>query len=141
MSNYKVFQEALEINTNGQGFTRINEKISDVVKRSQITIGLCTIFIQHTSASLVIQENADPSVLRDLASWMSSLAPESRSWEHDAEGSDDMPAHARSALTKTSESIPVTSGRLALGTWQGLYLWEHRRRAHRRRLIIHIAGI
>lgn len=141
MSNYKVFQEALEINTNGQGFTRINEKISDVVKRSQITIGLCTIFIQHTSASLVIQENADPSVLRDLASWMSSLAPESRSWEHDAEGSDDMPAHARSALTKTSESIPITSGRLALGTWQGLYLWEHRRRAHRRRLIIHIAGI
>jgi secondary thiamine-phosphate synthase enzyme len=141
MSNYKVFQEILEINTTGQGFIRITDKIADIVKRSQISSGLCTVFIQHTSASLVIQENADPSVLRDLASWMSSLAPESRNWEHDAEGVDDMPAHARSALTKTSENIPVTSGRLALGTWQGLYLWEHRRRSHRRRLIVHIAGI
>ncbi|KAF0249235.1 MAG: hypothetical protein FD167_1363 [bacterium] len=141
MSNYKIFQESLDINTRGQGFTIITDSITEIVKRSQIHKGLCTIFIQHTSASLVIQENADPSVLRDLTRWMSSLAPESRNWEHDAEGTDDMPAHAKSVLTKTSETIPITDGRLAMGTWQGLYLWEHRSRPHRRRLIIHIAGI
>jgi secondary thiamine-phosphate synthase enzyme len=141
MSNYKIVQQTLDINTNGQGFTKITDKVSEIVKLSQIQTGLCNIFIQHTSASLVIQENADPSVLRDLSSWMSSLAPESRRWEHDSEGADDMPAHAKSVLTKTSETIPVTNGRLALGTWQGIYLWEHRYRAHRRRLIVHVAGI
>ena len=141
MSNYKVFQEILEINTNGQGFTKITDKLADIVKRSQINKGLCTVFIQHTSASLVIQENADPSVLRDLSHWMATLAPESRNWEHDDEGPDDMPAHAKSALTKTSENIPITDGRLAMGIWQGLYLWEHRSRPHRRRLVVHIAGI
>ena len=101
---------------------------------------MCTLFIQHTSASLIIQENADPAVLRDLARWMAELAPDTRHWEHDDEGSDDMPAHARSALTRTSESIPVQDGRLALGTWQGLYLWEHRHRPHVRRLVVHVAG-
>lgn len=141
MSNYKIFQQSLDVNTSGQGFTKITDRVSEIVKLSQIQTGLCTIFIQHTSASLVIQENADPSVLRDLTRWMNELAPESRVWEHDDEGSDDMPAHAKSVLTKTSENIPVTNGYLALGTWQGLYLWEHRRRPHRRRLIIHIAGI
>ncbi len=141
MSNYKVFQEFLEINTNGQGFINITDRVANIVKTSQITTGLCTVFIQHTSASLIIQENADPSVLRDLSRWMNKLAPESDNWEHDAEGSDDMPAHAKSVLTKTSENIPVNNAKLALGIWQGLYLWEHRRRAHRRRLIIHIAGI
>lgn len=141
MSNYKVFQEFLEINTNGQGFINITDRVANIVKISQITTGLCTVFIQHTSASLIIQENADPSVLRDLSRWMAKLAPESDNWEHDAEGSDDMPAHARSVLTKTSENIPISNSKLALGIWQGLYLWEHRRRAHRRRLIIHIAGI
>jgi len=141
MSNYKVFQEFLEINTNGQGFINITDRVANIVKTSQITTGLCTVFIQHTSASLIIQENADPSVLRDLSRWMNKLAPESDNWEHDAEGSDDMPAHAKSVLTKTSENIPISNAKLALGIWQGLYLWEHRRRAHRRRLIIHIAGI
>jgi len=141
MSNYIVFQQSLDINTNGQGFTRITERVADIVKLSKVHTGLCTIFIQHTSASLIIQENADPSVLRDLTRWMSGLAPESRNWEHDAEGPDDMPAHAKSVLTKTSESIPITDGRLAMGIWQGLYLWEHRSSPHRRRLIIHIAGI
>ncbi|MBK7995275.1 MAG: YjbQ family protein [Blastocatellia bacterium] len=141
MSNYKVFQEFLEINTNGLGFINITDRVANIVKISQITTGLCTVFIQHTSASLIIQENADPSVLRDLSRWMNKLAPESDNWEHDAEGSDDMPAHARSVLTKTSENIPISNAKLALGIWQGLYLWEHRRRAHRRRLIIHIAGI
>jgi len=141
MSNYKVFQEFLEINTNGLGFINITDRVANIVKISQITTGLCTVFIQHTSASLIIQENADPSVLRDLSRWMNKLAPESDNWEHDAEDSDDMPAHARSVLTKTSENIPISNAKLALGIWQGLYLWEHRRRAHRRRLIIHIAGI
>lgn len=101
---------------------------------------LCTVFIQHTSASLVIQENADPNVLGDLGAWLSDLAPESRAWVHDDEGPDDMPAHARSAVTKTSETIPVSAGRLALGTWQGLYVWEHRARPHTRRLVVHVAG-
>lgn len=140
MSNYKVFQEFLEINTNGQGFINITDRVANIVKTSQITTGLCTVFIQHTSASLIIQENADPSVLRDLSRWMNKLAPESDNWEHDAEGSDDMPAHAKSVLTKTSENIPISNAKLALGIWQGLYLWEHRRRAHRRRLVVHIAG-
>lgn len=108
--------------------------------RSRIKTALCTVFIQHTSASLVIQENADPNVLRDLNDWLADLAPESRPWVHDDEGPDDMPAHARSAVTKTAETIPVSGGRLALGIWQGLYVWEHRSRAHVRKLVVHVAG-
>jgi len=105
-----------------------------------LAVGLCNVFVQHTSASLVIQENADPSVLRDLYRWADDLAPESRPWEHDAEGPDDMPAHAKSAITRTSEAIPVDGGRLALGTWQALYLWEHRRAPHVRRLVVTVQG-
>lgn len=112
-----------------------------MVEQSGVITGLCTVFVQHTSASLLIQENADPAVLRDLARWLERLAPESADWEHDDEGPDDMPSHARSAVTRTSESIPVSAGRLALGTWQGLYLWEHRARAHSRRLVVHVAGL
>lgn len=97
-------------------------------------------FVRHTSASLVIQENADPSVQRDLALWMDDLAPESRNWEHDDEGLDDMPAHARSSITRTSEVIPVMHGQLGLGTWQGVYLWEHRRSNHERQVIVHVQG-
>jgi len=118
----------------------VTSEVSSAVARSQILTGLCTVFVQHTSASLVIQENADPAVLRDLGRFMADLAPESRAWEHDDEGPDDMPAHARAALTKTSEVIPITAGRLALGTWQGLFLWEHRAAPHTRRLIVHITG-
>jgi secondary thiamine-phosphate synthase enzyme len=136
----KLHQETLEINTTGQGFTNITERVAAIVTRSNIQTGLCTVFVQHTSASLIIQENADPAVLRDLGRWMSTLAPESRNWEHDDEGADDMPAHARSAITRTSELIPISNGRLTLGTWQGIYLWEHRARSHRRRLVIHISG-
>ena len=130
----------LEIRTSSRGFTNVTRQVADAVARSGLQTALCTVFIQHTSASLVIQENADPNVLEDLGSWMSELAPESRNWVHDDEGPDDMPAHARSAITKTSETIPVTRGKLALGTWQGLYLWEHRARAHTRRLVVHLAG-
>ena len=130
----------MEIRTPGRGFTDVTAKVQQVVARSGLKTALCTVFVQHTSASLVIQENADPNVLRDLGAWLAELAPEARPWVHDDEGPDDMPAHARSAITKTSETIPVTAGRLALGTWQALYLWEHRARPHARRLVIHLAG-
>jgi secondary thiamine-phosphate synthase enzyme len=135
-----LHQETLEVRTRGPGLSNVTAEVSAVVARSRITTGLCTVFVQHTSASLVIQENADPAVLRDLAAFIADLAPESRAWEHDDEGPDDMPAHARSALTKTSEVIPVSAGRLALGTWQALYLWEHRARPHTRRLVVHVVG-
>jgi secondary thiamine-phosphate synthase enzyme len=135
-----VHQETLEIRTPGRGFVDITDRLGDVVAKSGIVTGLCTVFVQHTSASLIIQENADPAVLRDLGRWMAELAPESRRWEHDAEGADDMPAHARSVLTRSSETVPVTRGRLALGTWQAVYLWEHRTRPHIRRIVVHVTG-
>jgi secondary thiamine-phosphate synthase enzyme len=135
-----LHQETLEIRTRAPGLWNISAEVRAVLARSGVKTGLCTVFVQHTSASLVIQENADPAVLRDLTRFMADLAPESRAWEHDDEGPDDMPAHARSALTKTSEVIPVSAGQLALGTWQGLFLWEHRARPHTRRVIVHIAG-
>lgn len=134
------YQESIEVRTSGRGFVNVTEAIDRVARQSGIKVGLCTLFIQHTSASLVIQENADAAVLRDLERWLSDLAPESRPWEHDDEGPDDMPAHAKSALTRSSETIPVTGGQLALGTWQGIYVWEHRARPHRRRLIVHVVG-
>lgn len=129
----------MEVRTSGRGFSNITRKVQEAVARSGKKTALCTVFIQHTSASLVIQENADPNVLRDLGDWIEELAPESRAWIHDDEGPDDMPAHARSAVTKTSETIPVTDGQLALGTWQGLYVWEHRARPHTRRIVVHVA--
>ena len=134
------YQEVVEIRTSGRGFNNVTRQVDEVVARSGLETALCTVFIQHTSASLVIQENADPNVLRDLGAWFDELAPESRRWIHDDEGPDDMPSHARSAITKTSETIPVRAGRLALGTWQGLYVWEHRARAHSRSIIVHVSG-
>jgi secondary thiamine-phosphate synthase enzyme len=118
----------------------ISGEVAEIVEKSGLLTALCTVFVQHTSASLLIQENADPAVRRDLASWIEELAPETRNWEHDDEGADDMPAHARAALTSTSEVIPIVDGRLALGTWQGLYLWEHRARPQIRRLVVHLQG-
>jgi secondary thiamine-phosphate synthase enzyme len=135
-----MFQEVLEIPSRGRGFVDITRQVAGCVAASGVRIGTCSIFVQHTSASLVIQENADPAVLRDLQRWMDDLAPEKRAWEHDAEGPDDMPAHARTALTRSSETIPIADNRLLLGTWQAIYLWEHRQRAHRRRVIVHVAG-
>ena len=135
-----LHQETLEVRTRSAGLSNITAEVSAVVQRSRATTGLCTVFVQHTSASLVIQENADPAVLRDLSRFMAELVPESGPWEHDDEGPDDMPAHVRSALTKTSETIPITGGKLALGIWQALYLWEHRAAPHTRRLVVHIAG-
>jgi secondary thiamine-phosphate synthase enzyme len=133
-------QTILEIRTPGRGLVDITRRVNAVVVESGVSKGLCTAFLQHTSASLVIQENADPSVRRDLEQWFGDLAPESRPWSHDDEGPDDMPAHARTAITRSSEVIPIAEGRLALGTWQALYLWEHRNTGHLRRLVVHVLG-
>ncbi len=137
----KIHQEIVSIETGGRGFTDLTDRVGKVVANAGVTTGLCTLFVQHTSASLVIQENADPSVLRDLQKWMSRVAPESKDYEHDDEGPDDMPGHLRSAMTRTSEVIPITKGALALGTWQAIYLWEHRTAPHRRRVVVHVQGI
>ena len=136
----KTQQAVLEIQTRGRGFVNVTARISALVRESGVRTGLCAVFCQHTSASLVVQENADPAVLRDLERWLSDLAPETRAWEHDDEGPDDMPAHARSAVTRATETLPVTNGELALGTWQALYLWEHRARPHVRRLVVTVQG-
>lgn len=135
-----MFQRELVVSTHGQGLTDLTPRLRQLVCESQLSTGLCSVFVQHTSASLVIQENADPSVQRDLQNWLSELAPESARWEHCEEGPDDMPAHARAAITHTSESIPIVAGKLGLGQWQGVYLWEHRRSAHERHLIVHLSG-
>ena len=136
-----VHQKTLEIRTPGRGFVDLDlpGRKCRFGKRP-VAWSACVVFVQHTSASLVIQENADPAVLRDLGRWLAEIAPESRRWEHDDEGPDDMPAHARSALTRTSEVIPISDGRLALGTWQAIYLWEHRARPHSRRVLVHVCG-
>ncbi len=135
-----VHQDAFEVGTRGKGLTNVTAEVAGIVRSSAVITGVCTVFVQHTSASLVIQENADPAVLRDLERYFAELVPESRRWEHAHEGPDDMPAHARAALTKTSETIPVIAGALGLGTWQGLYLWEHRTRPHGRRLVVTVQG-
>ncbi|MDJ0692169.1 MAG: secondary thiamine-phosphate synthase enzyme YjbQ [Xenococcaceae cyanobacterium MO_188.B32] len=137
----KHYQKAVRIQTTGKSLHKITSKIEQIVAESGIAMGLCTIFVRHTSASLVIQENADPDVLRDLANFFAKLVPEdSMRYIHNAEGPDDMPAHIRSALTHTSEQIPINRGRLVLGTWQGIYLWEHRQHSHNREIVVHISG-
>lgn len=124
-----------------RGLNEITEAVSRAVAAAAIREGLCTVFIRHTSASLVIQENADPAVQRDLEAFLSRLVPDGdRFFTHVAEGPDDMPSHVKAALTRTSEQIPVVDGRLGLGTWQGLYVWEHRSAPHRRTVLVHVAG-
>ncbi len=134
------FQRVLRVQTPGKSLSNVTSQIRSTVKDSGIKTGLCHLFLRHTSASLVIQENADPDVLRDLENCFAQLVPEGPHYIHDAEGPDDMPAHIRTALTHTSEQIPISNGRLVLGTWQGVYLWEHRDRSHSRELVIHITG-
>lgn len=132
--------ERFSFDTPGQGLHEITSQVVSVVKSSGIHEGLCTLFLRHTSASLVIQENADPTAKRDLERWLNRLVPEGDPfYSHDAEGPDDMPSHLKAALTATSLSIPIAGGKLALGTWQGIYLWEHRRRGSRRELVLHLA--
>ena len=129
----------LTVETPGQGLHEITPAVQEAVRAAGIAEGLCTLFVQHTSASLVIQENADPSAKRDLERWIARLVPEGDPfYTHDAEGPDDMPAHVKAALTATSLSIPIVAEKLALGTWQGVYLWEHRRRGSRRSVVLHI---
>ena len=131
--------EIIEVSSGGQGLLDISAKVQAVVSSSGVEEGICSVLVQHTSASLTIQENADPSARRDLESWLNRLVPENDSlYTHTMEGADDMPAHIKAALTVTSLSIPVLAGRLALGTWQGIYLWEHRHRGATRRLAIHV---
>ncbi|WP_346836476.1 secondary thiamine-phosphate synthase enzyme YjbQ [Microbulbifer sp. SAOS-129_SWC] len=129
----------IEILVKGQGLHEFTDQASDWLAGQGADEGLCTLFIQHTSASLLIQENADPSARVDLESWLNRLVPENDPlYTHTLEGPDDMPAHIKAALTATSVSVPFQRGRLLLGTWQGLYLWEHRHHRGRRRVILHI---
>jgi secondary thiamine-phosphate synthase enzyme len=127
------------VRTRGQGLHEFSAQVQLAVAESGVRAGLCTIFLQHTSASLIIQENADVSARRDLESWLNRLVPENDPlYTHNHEGADDMPAHIKAMLTQTSLSIPVSDGRLALGTWQGVYLWEHRHKGDARRVVLHI---
>lgn len=131
----------LSIRTRGQGLFEFTSDVQAVVRESGASAGLCTVFVQHTSASLVIQENADPSARADLESWLNRLVREDDPlYTHTSEGPDDMPAHIKAALTATSLSIPIVDGRLALGTWQGIYLWEHRRRGGARRCVVQVGS-
>jgi len=129
----------LSVRIPGQGLHDVTDEVRSVVRESGVREGLCTIYIQHTSASLTIQENADPSARRDLETWLNRLVPERDSlYTHTAEGPDDMPSHIKAALTATSLSIPILDGEVGLGTWQGIYVWEHRRRAGARNLLVHV---
>lgn len=129
----------LEISTMGQGLHEITPEIIPVIRQTMAGDGLCTLFLRHTSASLLIQENADPTARRDLENWLGRLVPENDPlYTHTLEGADDMPAHIKAMLTQSSLSIPVSSGRMVLGTWQGIYLWEHRTGPHRRTIVVHL---
>jgi secondary thiamine-phosphate synthase enzyme len=131
----------ITVSTGGRGTYEITDAVSDAVREAGADDGLCTVFIHHTSASLIVCENADPSVRRDLDAFFERLVPDGDPlFTHTAEGDDDMPAHVRSVLTQTSIGLPVTRGRLDLGTWQGLYVWEHRRGAHRRRVTVTVSA-
>ena len=132
--------ESLNVSTR-RGLTEITAPVRAAVRAAGIVEGLCTVFVRHTSASLVIQENADPAVRRDLEAFLSRLVPDGDPlFTHVTEGDDDMPAHVKAALLKTSEQIPVRKGELALGTWQGLYVWEHRKGARTREVVVHVLG-
>ena len=135
-----IASSLLTVQTSGRGFVDLTAEIAAFVKDAVAQEGVVTLFIRHTSASLTIQENADPTVLDDLKTALDRLAPENAGWRHDTEGPDDMPAHIRTMLTATSLQIPVLRGELALGTWQAIYLIEHRARPHRREIVLQFAG-
>jgi secondary thiamine-phosphate synthase enzyme len=130
----------LDLRTPGQGLHDVTRDVGTWIDAQAMREGLLTLFIRHTSASLLIQENAAPAAKRDLERWFARIAPESPDYEHDDEGPDDMPAHLRAAVTQTHLAIPLVDGHLALGTWQGVYLFEHRRRPHTRTLALHLLG-
>lgn len=133
-------QHTLSVHTNDKGLVEFTEDVTRWLAREGIATGVLTLFCRHTSASLLIQENADRSVLHDLKAFFERIAPEDFPYAHDTEGPDDMPAHIRAALTQTSLSIPITNGKLALGTWQGIYLFEHRSAPHVRKVVMHVVG-
>ena len=135
-----LYQKTLEINTSPKSFLDITKDVQAFVSESGLANGVCSLFIKHTSASLVIQENYDPSVRQDFETIFSKLVPEDFPYVHSMEGKDDMPAHIRSAITSTSESIPVVNSKLSLGTWQGIYIWEHRDQTHNRKVIVSMVG-
>ena len=135
-----IVSSLLSVETRGTGFVDITGEVAKFLREARAREGAVTLFIRHTSASLTIQENADPTVLDDLLTALGRLAPENGGWRHDTEGPDDMPAHIRTMLTATSLHIPVLDGELALGTWQAIYLIEHRRRPHRREIVLQFAG-
>ena len=135
-----LYQKTLEINTSPKSFLDITKNVQTLVSESGLDNGICNLFIKHTSASLVIQENYDPSVRQDFETIFSKLVPEDFPYVHNMEGKDDMPAHVRSALTSTSEAVPVVNGKLSLGTWQGIYIWEHRDQRHIRKVTVSLIG-
>ena len=137
----RVHTREITIPTPGSGTLEITGEVAAILRKSKLRDGVATVFCRHTSCSLVIMENADPSARRDLEAFLSRLVPESDpSHTHTAEGPDDMPSHIRMALTRTTEVVPFSEGRLLLGTWQGIFLWEHRRRPHQRSLIVSLLG-
>lgn len=142
MSSASSWHEAeLRIATTGRGTIDITADINRAVGAMPVALGLCHVFLQHTSASLIVCENADPDVRRDLEAWISAAVPDGDPrFRHDAEGPDDMPAHVRTVLTQTELTVPVRDGRCALGTWQGIYLWEHRTAAHQRSVVLTVHG-
>jgi secondary thiamine-phosphate synthase enzyme len=136
-----MVQQTISLRTSGKKLHNITRQVEVVLAQSGIKMGLCNVFLRHTSASLIIQENADPDVLADLETFFTKLIPETASeYRHISEGLDDMPSHIRSTLTKTSEMIPIANGKLALGTWQGIFVWEHRNLGHTREVLVHITG-
>jgi secondary thiamine-phosphate synthase enzyme len=142
MASLRVHTERIPIRTAGKGTYEITDQISEVVARSGIGTGTATVFVQHTSCSLVIMENADPTARRDLEEFFDRLVPENAPYfEHNAEGPDDMPSHIRMVLTRSSEVIPIADSRMQLGTWQGVFLFEHRKAAHKRSVVVTVMGV
>jgi len=136
----KLHQETVRIEPSGAGLHDVTAQVRRVVVAAGLRTGLVNVCVLHTSASLVVQENADPAVRRDLQRFLSRIVPEDADYEHDSEGADDMPSHIRAALTRTAETLPVSGGDLALGPWQAIYLWEHRRAPHQRSLVVTVWG-
>lgn len=135
-----VYSETFEIRTKGKGTYEFTDEVQEIVARSKVAAGTATVFVRHTSCSLVIMENAAPAARRDLENFFERLVPEDAEYEHDDEGPDDSTSHIRTALTRTSEVIPVAEGKVQLGTWQGIFLFEHRRAAHHRKIIVTVIG-
>ena len=136
-----ICHDRIEVHTNGKGLYEITDEVQSKIDKCGVQTGTTTVFVQHTSSSVIIMENADPTAQRDLEEFFNRLVPEDLDYfTHGSEGSDDMPSHIRMALTRTSETVPIVDGKMQLGTWQGIFLFEHRRAAHRRKVFVAIIG-